>query len=167
MQIASYTISPGNCKTPGVHDHALALALDQVGDRWSLLVVRALLNGPRRYNELAGDVPGIAPNVLAARLRHLETERLLTSSPYQERPRRLAYELTTTGRELATVLDALSSWGARMHGLPEQRIHDVCGSSLSWRPWCPTCDVAVDVPSEPTTRDAQEENRRADAPVWM
>lgn len=167
MQIASYTISPGNCKTHGVHDHALALALDQVGDRWSLLVVRALLNGPRRYNELAGDVPGIAPNVLAARLRHLETERLLTSSPYQERPRRLAYELTTTGRELASVLGALSSWGARMHGLPEQRFHDVCGSSLSWRPWCPTCATVVGQLSEPATPGAGENTERAELLVWM
>lgn len=167
MQIASYTTARCNCKTYVVHDHALALALDQVGDRWSLLVVRALLNGPRRYNELAGDVPGIAPNVLAARLRHLETERLLTSSAYQERPRRLAYELTTTGRELATVLGALSSWGARMHGLPEHRIHDVCGSSLSWRPWCPTCDVMVDIPSEPKASGAGENTERAEPLVWM
>ncbi len=150
-----------------VHDQALALALDQVGDRWSLLVVRALLSGPRRYNELAGDVPGIAPNVLAARLRHLETERLLTSSPYQERPRRLAYELTTTGRELATVLGALSSWGARMHGLPEHRTHDVCGSSLSWRPWCPTCGTVVDQPGEPAGPGARKDLGRTDAPVWM
>jgi DNA-binding HxlR family transcriptional regulator len=120
-------------------DSALALALDQVGDRWSLLIVRALLDGPRRYNELAAEVTGIAPNVLAARLRHLETERLLVSAAYQDRPRRLAYELTETGRELATVLGALASWGARQHGLPEGRTHDVCGTALTWRPWCPTC----------------------------
>lgn len=150
-----------------MHDHALALALDQVGDRWSLLVVRALLNGPRRYSELAGDVPGIAPNVLAARLRHLETERLLTSAPYLERPRRLAYDLTTAGRELATVLGALSSWGARMHGLPEQRIHGACGSSLSWRPWCPTCAVAVDLHTEPSDPPQSAEPVPSDAPVWM
>ena len=131
-----------------MHDAALALALDQVGDRWSLLMIRALLGGPRRYGELAGDVVGIAPNVLAARLRHLEEQRLITSSLYQERPRRLAYELTTPGRELATVLGALSSWGARQHGLAERRLHDACGTSLTWRPWCPTCASPVDLPVE-------------------
>ena len=76
LQIASYIVFGRTCNTRGVHDHALALALDQVGDRWSLLVVRALLNGPRRYNELAGDVPGIAPNVLAARHSLAVTQRL-------------------------------------------------------------------------------------------
>ena len=167
LQSASYIVFGRTCNTRGVHDHALALALDQVGDRWSLLVVRALLNGPRRYNELAGDVPGIAPNVLAARLRHLETQGLLTSTPYQERPRRLAYELTTTGRELATVLGALSSWGARMHGIPEHRVHDVCGSSLSWRPWCPTCGTVVEQLGEPTTPGVPVVAERNEAPVWM
>ena len=112
-------------------------------------------------------MPGIAPNVLAARLRHLETQRLLTSSPYQERPRRLAYELTTTGRELATVLGALSSWGARMHGLPEHRIHAVCGSSLGWRPWCPTCGTVVDHLAEPAEPGQSGGSERTDAPVWM
>jgi DNA-binding HxlR family transcriptional regulator len=128
-----------------MHDRALALGLDQVGDRWSLLIVRALLQGPRRYNELVGDVPGIAPNVLAARLRHLERERLIVSAAYQERPRRLAYDLTAPGRELASVLGALSSWAARQHGLPEVRTHDVCGTAVQWRPWCPTCASTVEV----------------------
>ncbi len=129
---------------PDSADTSLALALDQIGDRWSLLVVGALLTGSRRYTELASQVVGIAPNVLAARLRHLERERLLVATPYQERPRRLAYELTTAGRELAAVLGALSAWGARQHGLPERRTHDVCGTALTWRPWCPTCAAIVD-----------------------
>lgn len=156
-----------------MHDAALALALDQVGDRWSLLMIRALLPGPRRYGELAGDVPGIAPNVLAARLRHLEAQRLITSAPYQERPRRLAYELTTPGRELATVLGALSSWGARQHGLPERRVHNACGTSLTWRPWCPTCASAVDLPVESASADGQSATSGAivavgvDNLVWM
>jgi DNA-binding HxlR family transcriptional regulator len=144
----------------GVPDSALALALDQVGDRWSLLIVRALLDGPRRYNELAAEVTGIAPNVLAARLRHLETERLLTSAAYQDRPRRLAYELTATGQELATVLGALSSWGARQHGLPERRTHEVCGTAVTWRPWCPTCASVVETPTEGRSDQSMVE-------VWM
>ena len=142
-------------------DSALALALDQVGDRWSLLIVEALLTGPRRYNELAAHVVGIAPNILAARLRHLEHERLVVATPYQERPRRFAYELTTTGRELAGVLGALSSWGARQHGLAERRTHDVCGTALTWQPWCPTC--ATVVVAEP----AGQSGEREPTDVWM
>ena len=145
---------------PETDDPSLALALDQIGDRWSLLVIGALLNGPRRNNELAAQVVGIAPNILAARLRHLERERLLVTTPYQERPRRLAYELTQSGRELATVLGALSSWGARQHGVPERRIHEVCGTALTWRPWCPTCAAVVEGP-ERRERDAAADE------VWM
>jgi DNA-binding HxlR family transcriptional regulator len=146
-----------------MHDHALARALEQIGDRWSLLLIRALLSGPRRYNELATDVPGIAPNVLAARLRHLEGQRLLTSAPYQLRPKRLAYSLSESGQELATVLGALSSWGARQHGLADLRRHDECGATLQWRPWCPTCQRAVDLPAEPAGEAANQVERL----VWM
>ena len=127
----------------GGQDRALALGLDQIGDRWSLLIVRALLVGARRYNELSGDVVGIAPNVLAARLRHLEEQRLVSSTPYQERPRRLAYELTASGRELGTVLGALTSWAARQHGFAERGVHPTCGTPLVWTPWCPTCSTVV------------------------
>src|SRR5437870_50093 len=65
---------------------ALELALERVGDRWSLLVVDALLEGPRRYGELQEAVSGIAPNILAERLRRLEREGVVVGRPYQERP---------------------------------------------------------------------------------
>ncbi|HEX2142628.1 MAG TPA: helix-turn-helix domain-containing protein, partial [Candidatus Limnocylindria bacterium] len=66
----------------------LAAALERVGDRWSLLLVEALLQGPRRFGELGESVPGIAPNILADRLRRLEAERVVRSQPYSERPPR-------------------------------------------------------------------------------
>lgn len=148
-------------------DAALALALDQIGDRWSLLVVRALLAGPRRYNELATEVAGIAPNVLAARLRQLERDRLVVAVPYQERPRRLAYDLTTAGRELSTVLGALASWGARQHGLPERRLHDLCGTALTWQPWCATCASAVDDVGQRDSDDASRTAQPSADNVWL
>src|SRR4029078_6517320 len=74
---------------------ALESALDRVGDRWSRLVVDALLDGPRRFGELREALPGIAPNILTDRLRRLERERILVSAPYSTRPPRHAY--TTTG----------------------------------------------------------------------
>ena len=89
----------------------LAAALERVGDRWSLLLVEALLPGPRRFNELAEAVTGIAPNILADRLRRLESERVVSATPYSERPPRFAYALTDEGQELAGALRLLADWG--------------------------------------------------------
>ena len=66
----------------------LGAALERVGDRWSLLVIEALLNSPRRYNDLLDALPGIAPNILADRLRRLESGGLIVARPYSERPPR-------------------------------------------------------------------------------
>lgn len=117
----------------------LAAALDRVGDRWSLLLVEALLAGPRRYSDLAGAVTGIAPNILAERLRRLEGEGIVRSTPYQERPRRLSYALTAEGMELAGALRLLADWGARGSAHAEPMRHAVCGTQVEARLWCPTC----------------------------
>jgi DNA-binding HxlR family transcriptional regulator len=92
----------------------VAAALDLVGDRWTLLVVNALLDGPLRFAELHRALPGVSTNVLADRLKRLEGAGLVSASPYQERPRRLSYALTPAGAELAGVLGALATWGARL-----------------------------------------------------
>ena len=76
----------------------LQVALDRVGDRWCLLVVESLLEGPLRFNDLQAALPGIAPNILSDRLKRLERQRVLLARPYSERPLRLAYELTADGR---------------------------------------------------------------------
>ena len=119
-------------------------ALARVGDRWTLLLVGALLDGPRRFNELAEEVPGIAPNILTQRLRHLEREALVVAQPYSERPRRFVYELTATGRELAGALRLLSEWGARQSEEGEPLRHAACGTPLEARWYCDTCERAVD-----------------------
>src|SRR5437588_1952278 len=75
---------------------ALSEALAIVGDRWTLLVVAALLDGPRRFGELQAEIASIAPNVLSQRLRHLEQNGLLVARPYSQRPPRFAYELTAS-----------------------------------------------------------------------
>ena len=136
----------------------LEAALDRVGDRWSLLLVEALLGGPRRFNELGEVVAGIAPNILTDRLRRLERERIVVATPYQERPPRMSYALTADGHDLASALRLLADWGARSapeaDGSIAQPIrHTRCGSPLEARWYCPTCDVAVDDPdTEATTR---------------
>jgi DNA-binding HxlR family transcriptional regulator len=121
----------------------LAEALAAVGDRWTLLVVEALLEGPRRFNELQEEIAGIAPNILTDRLRRLEQERLVVAQPYTERPPRYAYELTPGGRELAGALRLLSDWGARHSESAEPARHEACGMPLEVRWYCPTCERAI------------------------
>jgi len=120
----------------------LAGALARVGDRWTLLVVDALLGGPARFGDLAAAVAGIAPNILSDRLRRLEAERLLVSLPYSERPPRREYQLTGAGADLAGALRLLTAWGARRGGGTGVE-HRTCGTPLEPRWYCPTCDRAV------------------------
>ncbi|HET8587862.1 MAG TPA: helix-turn-helix domain-containing protein [Candidatus Limnocylindria bacterium] len=131
----------------------LAAALERVGDRWSLLLIEALLAGPRRFNELGEAVQGIAPNILTDRLRRLESERVVRSRPYSERPLRLAYELTAEGQELAGALRLLADWGSRVARDADPMHHAVCGSPIEARWYCPTCD-------RPVEQDEADELRR-------
>jgi DNA-binding HxlR family transcriptional regulator len=119
-------------------------ALSQVGDRWTLQVVAGLLDGPKRFGELAESLTGIAPNILTSRLRQLEHDGLVVATPYSRRPVRLAYALTDTGRELGGAISLLSAWGARQTGDAEDPVHDVCGTHLETHLYCPTCERPVD-----------------------
>lgn len=129
--------------TPSTPTSPLARALDRVGDRWSLLVVEALLDGPRRFGELADVVTGIAPNILTDRLRRLERAGILRSTPYQQRPTRFAYDLTVDGRDLASAVRLLADWGAAGNDAEPLR-HASCGTPLEARWFCPTCAEVVD-----------------------
>ena len=124
----------------------LAAALERVGDRWSLLLIEALLDGPRRFGELSGSVAGIAPNILSERLKRLEGERIVRATPYSERPPRFTYALTDEGLELAGVLRLLADWGSRGSAHAEPMRHALCGTPVEARLWCPTCARAVDRP---------------------
>jgi DNA-binding HxlR family transcriptional regulator len=122
----------------------LGEALARVGDRWTLLVVEALLAGPRRFNDLLGMIPGIAANILSERLKRLERDALLVARPYSERPPRAAYELTAEGKELAGALRLLAHWGARHTGPAQAPRHPACGTPIEARWYCPTCDRLID-----------------------
>lgn len=89
-----------------------ARALDLVGDRWTLLIVRELLAGPRRYTDLHADLPGVSTDVLASRLKDMERDGLATRRRLPPPGAAFVYELTGRGRELLPVLQALGAWGA-------------------------------------------------------
>ena len=125
----------------------LELALERVGDRWSLLLVEALLDGPRRFNELVEGLGGIAPNILTDRLRRLEREGVVLARPYSDRPPRMEYALTAAGRDLAGALRLLADWGSRRSDDTEPMRHITCGTPLEARWYCPTCTVLVDDPA--------------------
>ncbi len=125
----------------------LGAALDRVGDRWSLLLVERLLDGPARFNDLLAGLAGIAPNILTDRLRRLERERVVHAVPYSDRPLRMEYALTADGRDLASAVRLLADWGGRRatDGEPARETlrHDACGTPLEARWYCPTCERSV------------------------
>ncbi|GAA4748926.1 winged helix-turn-helix transcriptional regulator [Amnibacterium soli] len=95
----------------------VARAMELVGERWALLIVRDLLVGPRRYGELAAGLPRIPTNILAARLKELQAAGILRRAP---RSRVIVYELTPFGRELEPVVLLLGAWGIRALGEPRE-----------------------------------------------
>ncbi|MER6497230.1 winged helix-turn-helix transcriptional regulator [Streptomyces griseorubiginosus] len=88
-----------------------ARALDVVGDRWTLLIVRELLAGPRRYTDLHADLPGVSTDVLASRLKDMERDGLTTRRRLPPPGAAYVYELTARGSKLLPVLQALGAWG--------------------------------------------------------
>lgn len=97
---------------------AAAHALDLVGERWALLVVRELLVGPKRFTDLEAGLPGVSPNVLSQRLRDLETVGVLVRTRLPPPTATWVYELTPWGRDLEPVLMALGRWGVRSPAMP-------------------------------------------------
>jgi DNA-binding HxlR family transcriptional regulator len=131
---------PQQERETGGPEAGLDAALARIGDRWSLLVVNALLDGAQRFNELQAGLGDIATNVLSQRLKSLERLGLVLATPYSERPRRFAYGLTAAGYELAGALRLLARWGAdRAGAATEGPLHRRCGTPLEAQWYCPTC----------------------------
>jgi DNA-binding HxlR family transcriptional regulator len=121
---------------------SIAKALEVVGERWSLLIVRDVMTGHRRFDELQKSL-GVARNVLSARLQRLVEEDILERRPYQESPERYEYFLTDKGLDLWPALIALLGWGDRHteypDGPPLLVFHKECGGSVSDRGVCERC----------------------------
>jgi len=119
----------------------VARALDLLGDRWTLLIVRDLLLGRARgrFQDLLETLPGIAPNILSDRLKLLEEHHVVSRRFYSDHPPRAAYALTEQGRALGVVIGALATWGARYAGSPLAPVHAICGHPVEVVYRCPDC----------------------------
>ena len=121
---------------------SVAKSLEVIGERWSLLIVRDVMNGNRRFGEIQRSL-GVARNVLAARLSRLVEEGILERRAYQESPPRDEYFLTEKGLDLWPALIALLHWGdkysAGPEGPPRLIIHKECGGTVSERGICESC----------------------------
>ena len=132
----------------------LARALDVVGERWVLLIVRELLEGPRRYNELLDGLPGIATNLLATRLRTMEDSGLVTRLDGGR------YSLTPWGRQLDEAVYALGRWAGPLMALPR-------GDDQFREHWMRHMVVARFEGVEPRRRDLVVELRCGDEPITL
>jgi DNA-binding HxlR family transcriptional regulator len=137
---------------PGL-DCSVAKALEVIGERWSLLIVRSVMHGNRRFGEMQESL-GIARNVLSARLQRLVDEEILERRAYQESPPRYEYFLTQKGLDLWPALIALLNWGDRYSPSPEGPrrliVHKECGGTVSERGICESCGKLL------TARDAKQ-----------
>ncbi|HUG36920.1 MAG TPA: helix-turn-helix domain-containing protein [Candidatus Limnocylindrales bacterium] len=121
----------------------VAKALELIGDRWTLLLVRDLLGGTRRFQELAASQTGIAPNILSDRLKLMEQHGLATREFYSDHPPRARYTLTERGRELGWVVGALAVWGSRHVYQRARLVHADCGHEVKLGYHCAHCETRV------------------------
>jgi DNA-binding HxlR family transcriptional regulator len=125
---------------------SIAAALAVVGERWSLLIVRDVFLGVRRFDEIQADL-GIARNILQSRLTRLLDEGVLERRTYQEHPPRYEYRLTDKGMDLWPTIDALMRWGDRYEqradGPPTVIVHRGCGGDVDDHRICAACGARV------------------------
>ena len=123
----------------------IARGLDVLGDPWVVLVLREVMLGAHRYDELHRSL-GAADNVLSNRLRRLVDAGLLTRQPYGSGARRWEYHLTEAGADALPVLHALAQWGNRHTPAPRgalRIVHRGCGAEATSADWCDACGVAL------------------------
>jgi DNA-binding HxlR family transcriptional regulator len=125
----------------------VAESLELVGERWTLLIVRDLLRGPARFQDLRTMLPGIPPKLLADRLKFMDKQGLVARKFYSDYPPRARYALTGKGRELGLVVGALAAWGSRHLKRRFAAVHTDCGHVIDVMPYCPHCKERVQLDS--------------------
>ena len=133
-------------------DCSLASALEVIGERWTLLIIRDAFYGVQRFNDFQAHLD-IPKSVLSQRLTALVQEGVLERRPDPQHAGRTLYALTAAGRDLWPAVNALLSWGAR-HRRPNSRVfrHSLCGTELDARGNCPACQLTPlpeDILAEP------------------
>jgi DNA-binding HxlR family transcriptional regulator len=127
---------------------SIARSLELVGERWTLLVVREIFHGRRKFSEMQRSL-GVARNVLTDRLQGMVDEGILERRPYSERPERYEYFLTEKGLDLWPVMIALMHWGDKYESLPGGRpsivVHKECGGEIDDRRICIKCGKQLEV----------------------
>jgi DNA-binding HxlR family transcriptional regulator len=125
---------------------SVARALEAIGDRWTMLVIRDAFHGVRRFEEFQARL-GVARNVLSDRLTRLVDDGILEKRPYQERPPRFEYRLTPKGVDLFPVMVSLMKWGDRHapnpDGPPVMVLHRGCGGEVDERLLCDRCGEPI------------------------
>lgn len=129
-------------------DCPVAESLGLIGERWTLLIVRDLLRGPKRFQDLQEMQEGITPAMLSQRLKELEQAEIVTRRFYSDHPPRAEYFLTPKGEELQTVVMALGIWGAKHAGYPHRMLHAACSRPVGLQLYCPACGDALTTPTE-------------------
>jgi DNA-binding HxlR family transcriptional regulator len=152
-------------KTFGSQQCSIARTLDVVGDWWTLLVLRDVFLGKRRFDDLKTSL-AIATNVLTARLKRLTDAGILERRAYQEHPARFEYTLTDKGRDLYPVLIALLQWGDRHtrdgagDAPPRVLVHEACGHPTHAVLTCPHCRTEITARNARTVARAELSGRR-------
>jgi DNA-binding HxlR family transcriptional regulator len=149
----------------------VARSLEFLGERWTLLLVRDLLLGPRKFQDFSASLKGVAPAVLSHRLKVLEKHGIVSRHLYSEHPPRAEYALTKQGLELRPVVRALGIWGARHLGASWTFVHEECGTNVEIAYYCPVCDKTVSTdqvkrrpasaPRRPAPRPARQARPRS------
>ena len=126
--MASRTLT-GPCRAWPADSGFIREVLDRIGDKWTMLVISTLGNGPLRYSDLLASIPGISQRMLTVTLKALERDGLLTRTAFPEVPPRVVYELTELGRSLFDAVLSMASWAANNHAdIAENRAaHDRSG----------------------------------------
>jgi DNA-binding HxlR family transcriptional regulator len=107
---------PGPCSQWGDEDaDFIREILDLVGDKWSVLIIGTLADGPTRYSDLAAAIPGISQRMLTLTLKHLQRSGIVERTAYAEVPPRVEYALTELGTSLLSTVLALAAWSADRH----------------------------------------------------
>ncbi|MBI3491213.1 MAG: helix-turn-helix transcriptional regulator [Acidobacteria bacterium] len=121
----------------------VARALEFLGERWTLLIIRDLLSRSRKFQDLQTSLRGIAATVLSHRLRVLRAHGIVERRLYSARPPRGDYALTLRGRELGVVVAALAFWGSRHVQRDAALVHDDCDGPIEVSYYCATCGERI------------------------